>query len=74
MHFRRHLEQFCRLVQSACLMHEAAHDGAPQGKSAVVSLFVLMHLAPGYRPDGDPEWGARIDDALAGDADAALSR
>lgn len=70
-HFRGQLERLMRVVQGACLLSEAAFEGAGAAtpKAATAALFVRRHLTPGHLPEEDAEWSGLVEAALAGDAD-----
>jgi hypothetical protein len=67
-HFRDQLEQLMRVVQAACLLSEAAFEGAATPKAAAAALFVRRHLSPGHLPEEDDGWSGLVEEALAGDA------
>ena len=67
-HFRGQLERLMRVVQAACLLSEAAAEGAATPKAAAAALFVRRHLTPGHLPEEDDGWSGLVEEALAGDA------
>ncbi len=66
--FRRLLDLLVRLVQAACLLAEAGHEGPGSEKEAVAALYLRRHVPAGNLPEDDPTWPHLIDAALAGDA------
>jgi acyl-CoA dehydrogenase len=72
VHFRRQLDTLMRVIQAAGLLREAdadLRDRRDSEKPDVAACFIRTHLIPGYDPEADDDYSARIDRIVAAETD-----